>query len=60
MRRSIVASKNLKKGDVINVKSIAFKRPYNGLAPKELKNIIGKKLNKNIAIDAQIQFNDFE
>lgn len=60
MRRSIVASKNLKKGDVINVKSIVFKRPYNGLAPKELKNIIGKKLTKNIAIDTQIQFNDFE
>tara|TARA_B100000767_G_scaffold267869_1_gene287208 strand:+ start:4453 stop:5460 length:1008 start_codon:yes stop_codon:yes gene_type:complete len=60
MRRSIVASKNLKKGDQIEVKSIAFKRPFSGLAPKELKNILGKKLNKNISIDSQIQFNDFE
>ena len=59
MRRSIVAKKNLKVGEIINWNSIDFKRPYGGINPSEAKNIIGRKLKKNIKKDTLLTLNDF-
>ena len=55
-RRSLYFTKDLKKGDEIsndNVKSI---RPGYGIAPKFLKQIIGKKLNKDISFGDRVSF----
>ena len=53
-RRSIHASRNIKKGEIINNRDIIFKRPGLGLKPKEIKKIIGKKAKKNISKDKWI------
>jgi len=42
-RRSIVASKDIKKGEIIKLSDIEYKRPGTGLAPKFTGSIIGKK-----------------
>ncbi len=55
MRRSIVASRNIKKGATINEESITFKRPANGLSPRFYDTITGKKAARDIVIDELIQ-----
>jgi N-acetylneuraminate synthase/N,N'-diacetyllegionaminate synthase len=55
MRRSIVASRNIKKGETINEESITFKRPANGLAPRFYDNITGKRATRDIVVDEIIQ-----
>ena len=53
-RRSIVASKSIKKGDKISLTDLDFKRPGNGLPPTQWKKIVGKKSKKIINYDEQI------
>lgn len=55
-RRSIVASKTIKKGETITRESIDFKRPGTGLAPKYLPCIIGRKTKSGIRKNSQILF----
>jgi len=47
-RRSIVALKNISKGDVIRNDMVGVKRPGTGLSPKLLKYIVGKTATKEI------------
>lgn len=46
--RSLFIVKDVKKGEVITNKNIKSIRPGFGLQPKYLKNIIGKKANRNL------------
>jgi sialic acid synthase SpsE len=55
-RRSIVASKNIANGEIISREYIDFKRPGNGLPPKFLSYILGKKSIMNINKNEQITF----
>lgn len=54
MRRSIVANKSLKKGSVISISDIDFKRPGNGFAPSQIREIEGKVLSQDIECDTLI------
>ena len=56
-RKSIVASKDIPKGGIINEKNITFKRPGNGLAPVNFKKINGRKTKKIIKKNTQIKLN---
>lgn len=47
-RRSIVAAKDLKAGEILKQNDLALKRPGNGIHPRELKKIIGKTLIHDI------------
>lgn len=48
-RKGVYYSKNLKAGDIINIKSLKFLRPLNGSLPSEnFQYIINKKLKKNV------------
>ena len=53
-RRSIHVKRNIKKGEIIKIKDIIFKRPGFGLKPKEIKKILGKKIKKSISKDKWI------
>ena len=48
MRRSIVASRFLPKGNIISENDISFKRPGNGLSPKLVNFIVGSKTVRDI------------
>lgn len=59
-RRSIVLTRDMKKGEIITEKDIDFKRPGKGIEPGYANIIIGRKLNKNLKYDDIITFEDFE
>ena len=47
MQKSIVATRKLKTGKIIQRQDLDIKSPGGGLPPYEINNLIGKKLNKN-------------
>ena len=57
-RRSVVAGKELKKGDILKLENLEVKRPGTGIAPDELKYVVGRKLNKNLSYDELISWDD--
>ncbi len=54
-RKSIVAAKNIKAGEVFNENNLAVKRPGNGISPMEWDNVIGKTAKKDFAEDQLIE-----
>jgi sialic acid synthase SpsE len=59
MRRSIIAVKNLKKGDFVSISDIDFKRPGTGISPDNINQILGKKLKNDIESDTLFKESDF-
>lgn len=57
-RKSIVAVKNIKKGEKILLESIDIKRPATGIAPKYKNKILGCIAKKNIKNDMPIKESD--
>ncbi|MFA6551131.1 MAG: N-acetylneuraminate synthase [Patescibacteria group bacterium] len=60
VRKSIVAGKNIKKGEIFSNLNLAIKRPGTGLAPKYYHAIIGRVAKKDIKADALIKKSDYE
>ena len=58
VRRSIVASKNLKKGTVLTEECFEYKRPGSGLKPEFSEILIGKKLKRDLMEDELIKLED--
>jgi len=54
MRRSIIAIRDMKCGEIIKESDLDFKRPGNGLTPEFLPKIIGKELTNDIEADCLI------
>lgn len=54
-RKSIVASRRIKKGEVFTEANITAKRPGDGISPMRWHEIIGRKANQDFAIDEQIE-----
>jgi len=55
-RRSIVASRDIKKGELITIETLRVKRPGTGLAPKFIKYILTKKAKIDIKKNELITF----
>ncbi len=58
-RRSIVAEKDIARGESFSQINLSLKRPGDGLEPILLKKIIGKKSKKKIKKDSLLKFSDF-
>lgn len=54
-RKSIVASKDIKEGEVFTPENLTLKRPGTGLSPMLWNMIVGKKSSKDYIKDEQIQ-----
>ncbi len=54
-RKSIVAQKEIKKGEVFTIKNITVKRPGTGISPMSWYNIIGKKAKQDFKPDDLIE-----
>lgn len=59
-RRSVVSLCDIKKGDSLNSNNLGLRRPGNGLPPKFLEQIIGKKTKRDIPKGSLLQIGDFE
>ncbi|MFC1729980.1 N-acetylneuraminate synthase [candidate division KSB1 bacterium] len=56
-RKSIVAAKDIKKGEMMTIEKLAYKRPGKGLFPTyaNINKILGRKARKNIKKDSLIE-----
>lgn len=59
-RRSLVSTSYIKAGTVIRREHITFKRPGTGIAPKELKRVIGKRVRSDIQADMVLEWSLLE
>ncbi|MCK0115070.1 N-acetylneuraminate synthase family protein [Gelidibacter sp. F63206] len=55
-RRSIVAGKKLRKGDTIKLEDLEVKRPGSGIAPDEIKYVVGRTLKNDIEVDTLLEW----
>ena len=53
-RKSIVASRNIKKGDEFTEENITTKRPGDGISPMRWKEILGTRAKQNFELDEKI------
>jgi len=51
VRKSIVAAKKIKKGELFNIDNITTKRPGNGISPMEWYSVLKTKAKKDYEID---------
>jgi N-acetylneuraminate synthase len=58
-QRSIVAARDINKGDIIKEDDLAYKRPGTGIPPKFYEFIIGKQAKRDIRYDEIIKLEDF-
>lgn len=58
-RRSVVAEKNIKKGEYFSLENLGLKRPGSGIPPEMINKIIGKKARLNIYRGDLIKKNSF-
>ncbi|WP_257874539.1 pseudaminic acid synthase [Helicobacter sp. 11S03491-1] len=57
--RSLFVCENIKKGQPLTYQNIRSLRPNNGIAPKYLKKILGKKALKDLPFGKPLEFGDF-
>lgn len=50
-RRSIVVTRDMRKGEVIEESDITFKRPGTHISPDQMQYVIGRKLNRDLSED---------
>ena len=55
VRKSIVAKKQIAKGEIFNEENITTKRPDTGISAKNWHKILGKKSKFNFKKDEQIK-----
>lgn len=55
VRKSIVASRDIKEGDVFNEENLAIKRPGNGISPMRWGEIVGKIAKRSFKKDELIK-----
>lgn len=53
-RKSIVAKRAIKQGELFSSENLTVKRPGSGISPMEWDSLIGTKASKNFQIDEQI------
>ena len=59
-RKSITASMDIQKDEILTKEKLLTKRPATGIEPKYLDQILGKKLNRSIKQDTAIVWEDIE
>ena len=55
-RKSIVAIRDIKKGEIIKESDLDYKRPGTGISPDLVDDVIGKKVDVNISKNSLISF----
>lgn len=54
-RKSLVAARDIKKGEVFTYENLAVKRPGNGISPWEIEAVIGLEAKKDFPYDTLIE-----
>ena len=56
VRKSIVAKKNIDKGELFSLGNITSKRPGTGMSPMKIKKLLGKKSKKKYLVNQMIKY----
>ena len=59
-RRSIVAARDISKGEIISESDLTFKRPGTGIYPSEIGDVVGKVAKVDISEDALLDYDMLE
>ena len=59
IRRSIIAAKDLKSGDVLSIEDLDVKRPGTGISPEKIHDLVGKVICRDVEADRLITQEDF-
>lgn len=59
-RRSVVAARHIRAGDVVGEADIDFRRPGTGIAPTHAELIVGQVAARDILADTMIRFEDLQ
>lgn len=59
-RRSLVAARDIAKGQIITGADLTFKRPAHGISPRNFDEVEGMKARRDIAEDTVLQWSDLE
>jgi sialic acid synthase SpsE len=59
-RRSLVASRDIPAGKVVELADLTFKRPAHGISPRSIDELVGKTTRQAIGEDAVLQWGMFE
>ena len=59
-RRSLVATRDIAAGKIIEVADLTFKRPAHGISPRSIDELVGKTAKQAIEEDAVLQWGMFE
>lgn len=54
-RKSIIAKKSIKRGEVFSLSNICIKRPGDGISPMNLDQVLGQKAKRVFKIDEKIE-----
>jgi N-acetylneuraminate synthase len=57
-RRRAVVTRAMKKGEVIKIEDLDFKRPGTGIHPNEYMYVVGRKVNKDLEAEAELEWGD--
>ena len=57
-RKSIIAKRNIKAGEIFTEKNLTVKRPGNGISPMKWFEILGKKASQNFDEDELIKYEE--
>ena len=60
VRRSVLASREIKAGTVLEADMLCIKRPGDGISPLDLDKIVGMKVNRNINKEEKICWSDLK
>ncbi len=58
--KSIVASRDIEKGETLKMEDLAFKKPCDGIRADQFKLLIGKKIKRNYVKNDKYNFKDLE
>lgn len=59
-RKSILAARDLKTGEIIDENDIIMKRPGDGISPMDRDRVLGRRLRKDVDADRKLSWSDFE
>lgn len=60
MRRSIIATKDIKKGHILMADDLDAKRPGIGISPDKIEKLIGRKIKQDVEADMLIMLENIE
>jgi sialic acid synthase SpsE len=57
-RRRAVLKRAVKAGEVLTLEDLDFKRPGTGINPNEYPYVVGRKVNKDLEAEAELEWSD--